>query len=382
MIPYSTQDITDADIRAVARSLRSKWLTQGPAVIAFEGAVARRVGAKYGVAVNSGTAALHAAYFAAGIGKGDEVLVPAITFAATANAVLYCGATPVFVDCDPTTGTMSVRDAERKITARTKVIAPVDYAGRPAELRELIVLAKKHNLLVVEDAAQSLGAIYRGKMVGSIADITTFSFHPVKSIATGEGGMVVTSDKELAARARLFRSHGITKDADTFAQRHYGEWYQEMQALGFNYRMPEMCAALGTSQLKRLNTFLNNRRRAAARYHILLKDISGVHLPPLDRTHESSAWHLFPVQLAQELVPHRDEILSALRAKGIGVQVHHLPVYQHVYYKQHGYESIVCPNAERYVAAEISLPLFSRITVEQQRFITRTLKTLLARYSQ
>ena len=376
MIPYSTQDISEADIRAVVAVLRSKWLTQGPAVERFEKAVAKKVGAKFAVAFNSGTAALHAAYFAAGIGKGDEVIVPALTFAATANAALYLGAKPVFADSDSETGTISIEDTQKKITKKTKVIVAVDYGGRPADLREFRALAKKHKLVFIEDAAQALGAEYRGSPVGTQADMTMFSFHPVKSITTGEGGVITTNSEKYANALKLFRSHGISKNARTFARKNRGAWYQEMQALGFNYRMPEMSAALGESQLKRLRSFITKRRAAARRYDKLLENISGLMLPRKERQYEKSAWHLYPIHLRR--IPQRDEVFEKLRSAGIGVQVHHVPVYTHLYYEKLGYKKGLCPKAEAFSAAEISIPLFPDITRKQQAYIAETLRKILS----
>ncbi|OGG73882.1 UDP-4-amino-4,6-dideoxy-N-acetyl-beta-L-altrosamine transaminase [Candidatus Kaiserbacteria bacterium RIFCSPLOWO2_01_FULL_54_20] len=377
-IPYSTQDINEADIRAVTRVLRSRWLTQGPAVERFENAVAKKVGAKFAVAFNSGTAALHAAYFAAGVKQGNEVIVPALTFAATANAALYLGATPVFADSDMHTGNMSVADACKKITNRTKAIVPVDYGGRPADLREFRALAKKHKLVLIEDAAQALGATYRGKPVGTQADMTMFSFHPVKSITTGEGGAIVTDNKKYKDLLKLFRSHGISKDAGTFiVKRGRGAWYQEMQVLGFNYRMQEMSAALGESQLKRLDSFIAKRCIAAQRYGKLLKDIPGLVLPPDERPQEQSAWHLYPLRLIPAMVHRRDEILAKLRTAGIGAQVHHVPVHLHLFYENLGYKKGLCPDAEAFVNSEISIPLFPAITAKQQVYIAEALRKII-----
>ncbi len=379
MIPYSTQDINEADVRAVVRSLVSGWLTQGPAVEKFEKDVAKKVGAKYAVAFNSGTAALHAAYFAAGVRKGDEVIVPSLTFAATANAVLYLGAKPIFADSDPNTGNMSVSVARAKITKKTKAIVPVDYSGRPADLHAFRALADKHKIVFIEDGAQSLGAEYYGKSVGIQADMTMFSFHPVKSITTGEGGIIVTDNLKLYDAMRLFRNHGISKDAKTFARKDRAAWYQEMQELGFNYRMPEMSAALGSSQLKRLDSFIAKRRAASLRYRKLLANVPNVILPPVECVHEKSAWHLFPVRLARPITYRRDEIFTKMREAGIGVQVHHIPVHTHPYYEKLGYKKGLCPNAEAFVSAEISLPLFPGITVKQQKFVADTLKSILSK---
>ena len=378
MIPYSTQDINEADIKAVGRALRSGWLTQGPAIGRFEKALAKKVGARFAVAFNSGTAALHAAYFAAGVRKGDEVIVPSLTFAATANAALYLGAKPVFADSDMQTGNINIADARKKITKKTKAIVPVDYGGRPADLREFRALAKKHKLVFIEDAAQALGATYRGKPVGTHADMTMFSFHPVKSITTGEGGVIVTNNKKFDTALRLFRSHGISKDTNTFARKGHGAWYQEMQELGFNYRMPEMSAALGESQLKRLGSFIMKRRAAAKRYRKLLAKVPNLILPPTERAYEKSAWHLYPVRLAPRVAHKRDEVFATMRKAGIGVQVHHVPVHLHLFYEMLGYKKGLCPNTEAFVASEISIPLFPNITQKQQKFIADTLKRILA----
>lgn len=372
MIPYSTQDVSEADIRAVEKTLRSGWLTQGPAIERFEKAIAKKVGAKHSVAFNSGTAALHAAYFAAGIGKGDEVIVPAITFAATANAALYLGAKPVFADVDSRTGNLDAKDAERKITKKTKALVPVDYAGRPADIAAFRVLAKKHRLVLIEDGAQSLGASYRDKPVGSQADMTMFSFHPVKSITTGEGGVIVTDDERYYRLLKLFRNHGITRDS-YFVKESEGPWHQEMHALGENYRITDIQAALGESQLKRLGSFITKRRAAARRYPALLKG-TPVGLPPPDTKTIKSAWHLYPVQVPAD---KRKAVFEAMRAAGIGVQVHYLPVYRHPYYQALGYKKGLCPHAEKFYAGEISIPLFPSITKKQQKFIADALRRIL-----
>jgi UDP-4-amino-4,6-dideoxy-N-acetyl-beta-L-altrosamine transaminase len=378
MIPYSTQDISDADVRAVAKALRHPYLTQGPAVASFEKALAERGGARYCAAFSTGTSALHAAYFAAGIGKGDEVIVPAITFAATANCALYLGAKPVFADIDPASGLVDVADVRKKITSRTKAIVPVDYAGRPADMEALRKLARKHGLALIEDGAHSLGASLGGRPVGSLADMTMFSFHPVKTITTGEGGAIVTGDRALYGKLLLFRSHGIAKDTATFERKELGPWYQEMQLLGFNYRLPDILAALGESQLKRLPTFVERRRAVARRYRKLLGAEAGLRLPPDEGANEVSAWHLYPVRLAPKLAARRDEVLVKLREAGIGAQVHYLPVYRHVYYEKLGYKKGLCPQAEAFAASEISLPIYPRLTAADQARVARTLRDVLA----
>lgn len=378
MIPYSTQNISKDDVKAVMRALTSGWLTQGPAIESFEKALAKKVGARYAVAFNSGTAALHAAYFAAGLKKGDEVLLPALTFAATANAALYLDASPVFVDSNLLTGNIGSNEIERKITKRTKILVLVDYAGRPADLTVCRKIARKHNLVLIEDGAQSLGAFYKQKAVGTQADMTMFSFHPVKSITTGEGGIICTNSLQYLKALKLFRSHGISKDPSTFTHTHHAEWYQEMQALGFNYRMTDIQAALGESQLSRLDSFIEKRKKAADRYHALLKDIPGILLPPEDTKDIQSAWHLYPIRLDTNLAPKRDHIFSLLRRAGIGVQVHYLPVYHHVYYEKLGFKKGLCPNTELFAATEISLPLFPDITKGQQDKVVKELKRAIS----
>ena len=377
MIPYSTQDISKADMRAVARVLRSDWLTQGPAVECFERALARYAGTRFAVALSSGTAALHAAYFAAGVTKGDEVIVPALTYAATSNAALFLGATVSFADIDSNYGTVDVRDVQTKISARTKVIAPVDYGGRPAPMRELRALARKHKILLVADAAHSLGARYRGKAAGSLADMSILSFHPVKSITTGEGGAVLTDNASFADRVRLFRSHGITTDPRRHVRKEHAAWYQEMQLLGYNYRMTDLAAALGESQLRRLDRIVGRRRSAARRYRGLLRDIPDLVLPAEERSYECSAWHLYPVRVAGRMAGKREAVFTRLRDAGIGVQVHYIPVYHHPFYERLGYGGKPCPNAEAFAATEISLPLFASITQRQQSTIARTLRGIV-----
>lgn len=378
-IPYSRQAVGESDIRAVVKVMRSAYLTQGPAIASFEKAVAAYCKTRFAVALNSGTAALHAAYAAAGIGSGDEVIVPALTFAATANAALYLGAKPVFADVDLACGLIDPANAEALITPKTKAIVGVDYAGRPAALAELRAIAKKHSLVFIEDAAQSLGATYQKKPIGTQADMTMFSFHPVKSITTGEGGVIVTDSEAYYNSMMMFRTHGITKDASLLIEKNYAAWYMEMHTLGYNYRMTDIQAALGESQFKRLDSFVAKRRAAAARYKPLLKDIAGIILPPDERKGETSAWHLYTARLAPEVAHKRDQVFTGLREKGIGVQVHHLPVYLHPYYARLGYPRGLCPNAEEFVFSEISLPLFPGITKSEQQYVADALRELMAR---
>jgi dTDP-4-amino-4,6-dideoxygalactose transaminase len=309
--------------------------------------------------------------------KGDDVIVPALTYAATSNAAVFLGATVSFADIDTNYGTVNVGDVEKKVSERTKVIAPVDYGGRPAPMRELGTLARKHKILLIADAAHSLGARYRGKAAGSLADMSILSFHPVKSITTGEGGAVLTNHASFADRVRLFRSHGITTDPRRHVRKGHAAWYQEMQLLGYNYRMTDLAAALGESQLRRLDRIVARRRSAAERYRVLLRDIPDLVLPAEERSYERSAWHLYPVRLARRIAGQRKEVFTRLRDAGIGVQVHYIPVYRHPFYERLGYGGGPCPNAEAFAATEISIPLFASITQQQQRYIARTLREIV-----
>ena len=378
MIPYSKQSINAADIAAVVTVLKSPLITQGPTVRSFEAELARYCGTAHAVVFNSGTSALHAAYFAAGVGTGDEVIVPALTFAATANCALYLGAKPVFADVDPKVGNMSVASAKKLITKRTRAIVPVDYGGRPADVAPLRALARKHKLVFIVDAAQSLGATYRGRPVGGQADMTMFSLHPVKSITSAEGGAIVTDNERYASALRLFRSHGITNDPARMVRKGQGAWYQEMQALGYNYRMTELQAALGWSQMKRLDAFVAKRRKLAQRYHASLAGVSGIVLPVPDRALARSAWHLYPIRLKNPAI--RNEVFDKLRAAGIGVQVHHLPVHRHLFYERRGYKKGSCPHAERFVDAEISIPIYPTLSKKDQDTVVKTLRVILASY--
>jgi perosamine synthetase len=356
-LPYGRQSIDDADVEAVVRALRSDFVTTGPLVDEFERRLAEHVGAAHAVAVSSGTAALHAAVVAAGVEAGDEVIVPPLTFAATANAVCYLGATPVFADVRRDTLNLDPARVQAAITPRTRAIVTVDFAGQPSDLEPLRALAAARGLVLIEDAAHALGAHYRGRPVGSaFADLVTLSFHPVKHITTGEGGMVLTADAALAARLRRFRNHGIDADATERAAR--GEWHYQMLDLGFNYRLTDIQCALGLSQLARLDGFVARRRALAARYVEALADLPAVQLPAVaaDVRH---AWHIFPVLLDLErLAIDRRTVFTALRAEGIGVNVHYIPVYWHPYYTRRGYQRGLCPVAEWAYERLLTLPLF------------------------
>jgi perosamine synthetase len=356
-LPYGRQSVEEADIRAVVEVLRSDWLTTGPKVAEFEEAFAARVGAAHAVSFSSGTAALHAAAFAAGLKSGDEAITTPMTFAATANCVLYQGATPVFADVSRDTLNLDPEEVEKKISPKTRAIFPVDYAGHPAELTPILEIARERGLIVIEDACHALGAEYAGRRVGGIADMTVFSFHPVKHITTGEGGMVVTNNPQFAETLRRFRNHGISSDARQ--RQSAGQWHYEMVLLGFNYRLPDIVCALGIQQLKRLDANLARRREIAALYTAAFREIPGV-IPPPVRPEANPAWHLYPIRLdLEKLTVDRAQIFRALRAENIGVNVHYIPVHYHPYYRDRfGYKGGEFPVAEDAYQRLISLPMF------------------------
>lgn len=355
-LPYGRHCIGEADIRSVVEVLRSSWLTTGPAVERFERVITERVGAKYAVAVNSGTAALHAAAFAAGVSEGDDVIVPALTFAASANCALYLKAKPVFADILPLTLNMDPSDLERKITSKTKAIVAVDYAGQPCDHDPIRAIAGKHGITVVDDAAHALGATYKGRRTGTIHELTTFSFHPVKHVTTGEGGAVVTDDDLMAAKMRAFRNHGISIDSNSRAGT--GSWFYAMDSLGYNYRISDLNCALGISQMENLDVWISRRKRIAAMYTEALSQLSAIRLQKIQQGAES-AWHLFVILLdLEKLRVSRNEVFTALRAENIGVNVHYIPVYWHPYYESIGYVRGACPIAENTFERMLTLPLF------------------------
>ena len=372
-IPYGRQTIEEDDIQAVIDVLKSDYLTTGPSITEFEKLVADYVGAKYAVAISNGTAALHAACFAAGIGEGDEVITTPITFTASANCVLYCGAKPVFADVKPDTYNIDPADIAKKITDKTKAIIAVHFTGQPCEMDEIHTIAKKHNLVVIEDAAHALGADYKGKKIGSVSDMTTFSFHPVKHITTGEGGMIVTNDENLYERLVLFRSHGITRD-EKLMHKNEGGWYYEQLELGYNYRITDLQCALGITQMKKLDRFVAKRRALVARYNEAFQDVEGI-VCPKQVTGCNNSYHLYVIQVPNG---RRREIFDKLREAGIGVNVHYIPVYKHPYYQENGYKDVCCQNAEAVYENFISLPLFYGLTFEQRDYVIETVKKVVS----
>lgn len=374
-IPYGRQWIEEDDIEAVVQVLKSDFLTTGPAVSEFEKKMAEYTGAKYAVAVSNGTAALHIACLAAGIGKGDEVITSPITFAASANCVLYCGGKPVFADIDAKTYNISPESVREKITEHTKAIIPVHYTGQPCDMDEIHAIAKEHDLLVIEDGAHALGASYKGKKIGGLSDMTIFSFHPVKHITTGEGGMVLTNDEELYKKLLYFRTHGITRDT-SLMEKNEGAWYYEQIDLGFNYRITDFQCALGTTQLRKLDRFVTRRKEIAEKYNAAFASQSHI-VAPYQAENCDSSWHLYVIKL-QGI--DRKEAFDKLRKDGIGVNVHYIPVYHHPYYQKHGYKDVCCQNAEDLYANCISIPMYPGLTEEEQDYVIEKVKEVGKNY--
>ena len=378
-IPYGRQVVEEEDISAVVDVLRSDWLTTGPLVGEFEAAFASCVGAAHAVAASSGTAALHLCMLAAEIGPADEVIVPALTFAASANCARYVGAKVIFADVRPDTLTIDVAHVASLITPRTKAIVTVDYGGLPSDLDDLLALAQKYGLLLVEDACHAPGAEYRGRKVGSIAHLSAFSFHPVKHLTTGEGGMITTNDAELTERLRRYRNHGIATDHRQ--RERVGTWRYDMMELGYNYRLNDIQCALGLSQLRRLPLTVERRRVLAGQYEAALRDLRLLRLPsePADRKH---AWHLYAIRIMGENPGEvRQSVFSAMRQAGIGVNVHYLPVYLHSYYRALGYSAGLCSVAEQAYEGLLSLPMWHGLTDGDQSRVIENLSSITARYA-
>lgn len=379
-LPYGRQSIDEADIEAVIATLKSDYLTTGPEVDAFEAELAAKVGARFCVVVTNGTAALHAACVAAGIGKGDEVLVPAITFVASANCVRYCGGDPVFVDVDPESGLIRLEDVERRINERTKAIIPVHLNGTPVQLDALARLAQKHGLHVIEDAAHALGASFDGKPIGdgSYGDQAIFSFHPVKHVTTAEGGAITTNDEALDARLRRFRDHGIMRVADGFQNESPGPWYYEQQELGHNLRLSAIHCSLGRSQLKKLDSFVKRRREIVARYDAALAGLD--HVQPVAKGPRQGlgAYHLYAVLIDYDaLGTARAKVMQGLREHRIGTQVHYIPVPEQPYYVERGHTMQGLEGAAEYYRRVLSLPMYPTLTDAEVDRVVQRLRDVL-----
>lgn len=375
-LAYGRQAIDEDDIEAVMEVLRGDYLTTGPKVDEFEKNIAQYVGAKYAVAVTNGTAALHIAMLTAGISEGDEVLVSPLTFVASANCILYCGGKPVFVDIEPDTGNIDVNKIEEKITDKTKAIIAVDFAGHPVDIDKILEICKKHNLIFVEDSAHGLGSEYKGKKVGAMADMTMFSFHPVKPITTGEGGVITTNSEEYYKKLKLFRSHGITREQDQLINKEEGLWYYEQQFLGFNYRMPDINCALGISQLKKLDSFINRRREIVKMYNEAFKDIQWI-ITPTEKEYAKSGHHIYTIKIREDILGlKRKDVFSFLQRNNIGVNVHYLPVYLQPYYINLGYKKGICVNSELFYENIITLPLYPTMENQDINYVIECLSNL------
>ncbi len=375
MIPYGRQSIGEEDIESVVEVLKSDWLTTGPKIEEFEREFEEFTGAENAVAVANGTAALHTAMFLANIKQGDEVIVPPMTFAATSNSVLFQGGTPVFVDIDTDTLLIDHEQVVDSISEKTKAIVCVDYAGQPCAYDELGAVAEEHDVLLIADSCHALGAEYKGKKVGTLADITVFSFHPVKHITTGEGGMVVTDDDEFARRARRFRNHGI--DKDVHKRKEENSWYYEMVDLGYNYRITDIQCALGITQLKKLPGWLKRRREIAERYDRGFSQSE--HITPLKtRSVVSHAYHLYVVKIDEEAPLSRDEVFDQMRGRDIGVNVHYIPVHLHPYYRDNlNTRRGMCPDAERVYDQILTLPDYPAMEDTEVEYVISSLREIL-----
>lgn len=371
MIPYSTQCIEEDDIQAVTDALQKEYLTGGPTVHEFEQKVCQYVGAKYAVAVSSGTAALHAACAVIGIQEGDEVITTPNTWVSSANAVLYCGGKPIFADIDQDTYNINPDEIEKKISKQTKAIIAVHYAGQPCNMGQIHKIAKEHGLFVIEDAAHAIGATYKNKKIGSLSDMTVFSFHPVKQMTTCEGGMVTTDNEELYEKLKLFRAYGMVKTEDKIQQE--GPWFSEQMSLGYNYRLSDVQCALGISQVKKIDKLVARRREIAKVYDTELKDISGAILPK-QSIDSVSAYHLYPIQVNAN---KRKELYVKFREAGIGVGVHYYPVYKNAYYRQIGYGKVYCEVSEQFYSRELTLPIHYKVSDQDLDYILEITKKLL-----
>jgi UDP-4-amino-4,6-dideoxy-N-acetyl-beta-L-altrosamine transaminase len=373
MIQYGKQTIEKEDLEAVIEILKSDFLTVGPKVDEFEKKFAHYVGSKYAVVVSSGTAALHLACLATGLKKEDEVITSPMTFAASANCALYCGAKPVFIDIKEANGLIDENLIENKISSKTKIIIPVHYTGLPCEMGKIKKIADKHNLIIIEDACHALGAKYKKSKIGDCAysDMAVFSFHPVKHITTGEGGMITTNSEKLYKKLLLLRSHGITKDPEEMEDKGEGSWFHEMQELGYNYRMTDFQCALGISQLKKVDKFVEKRREIAKKYDEEFSKIKEIEI--IEETENSEgAYHLYVIKVKDGKT--RLKLFNCLKENDIFCQVHYIPVYWHPYYQRLGYKKGICPKAEKFYERIISLPIYPELKRKEQERIIKVIK--------
>ncbi len=380
VIKYGRQWITDKDVLAVDEVLKSDFITCGPKVDEMERSLCEYTGAKYAVAVSNGTAALHCACIAAGIGPGDEVIVTPLTFAASANCILYCGAKPVFADVNINTYNIDPKSIREKITDKTKAVIAVDFTGQVVEVEEIRRICEEHNLIFIEDAAHSIGSKYNGQQVGSLADMTTFSFHPVKTITGGEGGAITTNDETLYRKLVLAHTHGITRDEQELVNEKEGPWYYEQISLGFNYRLTDFQAALIVSQMSRLDLFAKRRKEIVKTYNKAFKNIPEI-IMQTEISQSDSCRHLYIIRLdLEKLNCTRKEFFQALWKENIGCQVHYIPVYWFPYYEKLGYERGLCPNAEELYKGIISIPLYPKMTDEDVADVIHGVEKLINYY--
>ena len=379
-IGYGHQYIDDADIQAVVDVLKSDFLTCGPKIEEAEKKLCKITGSKYAVLIANGTAALHATMFAASVGPGDEVITTPITFAASANCALYCGAKPVFADINPETYNIDPASIEAKITDKTKAVVAVDFTGQAVDVDKIRAICNKHNLIFIEDAAHALGTKYNGNPVGSLADMTEFSFHPVKTCTAGEGGAIITNDERLYERLVLFRTHGITRSQELMDKPSEGGWYYQQVDLGYNYRMTDMQAALLSSQLNKLEMFSKRRKELVKRYDEAFSAMPEI-VVQNEIAESDTVRHLYIIQLNLDMLTcTRRKVFESLQAEGVGVNVHYIPVYSFPYYQKIGYKMGECPNAEKLYERIISIPLYYSLTDEEQDKVIKAVKKVIAYY--
>lgn len=381
-LPYGKQYVDKYDVQEVVDVLNSNYLTTGPKIKEFEEKIAKYVGAKYAVALSNGTAALHAACYVAGIKEGDEVITSPITFAASANCILYCKAKPIFADINPHTYNINPLEIEKKITKRTKAIIPVHFTGQSVDLDPILEIARKYNLIVIEDAAHALGTKYKKKYIGNISDMTEFSFHPVKTITSGEGGVITTNNEDFYEKLSIFRSHGIIRNKDFLIDKEEGSWYYEQQELGYNYRITDLQCALGISQLNKIEKFIKRRKELVNMYNQELSKVDEIIIQKEEEFSDTSR-HLYIIKLKlDKFRANRKKIFEALIAENIGVNVHYLPVYLHPYYQRLGYKKGLCPIAEELYNSIITLPLFPDMKDEDLKDVIKAVNKVLDYYRQ